>query len=402
MRADAFEAGPSLESASSLPMSETSTCAGNVQRPAFLDVVVTSDDDDNKNDEEKDYKPFYLRSEMRRTEALLNEFWSEEASRKLRIALIHKDVQLYQQQYKMKRILQSQSIAVESSTSSASSSTSMSSQTQSANKTSKETQTDLQEEEQNVKSSTVNNREDEEDKDTATEMDETTEEVSTEETSSVVDESPPTSNADLAIETELNGDKDTKEEEIDNELICDGKQESQAPAKEETKEQCPQGTDEEDQGADQEVQESESKEASTPSIAMDSPDFMSKIAQRFKALDDDEFINETATSPQADVADEPMSKDDAEGQAEGEYDVSIAIGGEDDAEEPNSDNAGDDDTDEAEMNAMSARPATRPRIIKAVNKDKRKKRVTGGGTSTLYATFKPPQLKNNKRQRRRK
>jgi len=380
-------------------MSETSTCAGNVQRPAFLDVVVTSDDDDNKNDEEKDYKPLYLRSEMRRTEALLNEFWSEEASRKLRIALIHKDVQLYQQQHKMKRILQSQSIAVESSTSSATSSTSMSSQTKSVNKTSKETQTDLRDGEQNEKSSTVINREDEEDKDTATEMDEATEEVSTEETSSVVDESPPTSNADLAIEMELNGDKDTKEEEIDNELICDGKQESQASAKEETKEQCPQDTDEED-GADQEVQESGSKEASTPSIAMDSPDFMSKIAMRFKALDDDEFINETATSPQVDVADEPMSKDDAEGQAEGECDVSI--GAEDDAEEPNSDNTGDDDTNEAEMNAMSAQPATRPRIIKAVNKDKRKKRVTGGGTSTLYATFKPPQLKNNKRQRRRK
>ena len=399
MRADVFETGTALESASSLPMSETSTCAGNAQRPAFLDFVVTSYDDDNKNDEEKDYKPLYLRSEMRRTEALLNEFWSEEASRKLRIALIHKDVQLYQQQHKMKRILQSQSIAVESSTSSATSSTSMSSQTQSVNKTSKDTQTDLHDGEQNEKSSTVINREDEEDKDTATEMDEATEEVSTEETSSVVDESPPTSNADLAIEMELNGDKDTKEEEIDNELICDGKQESQASAKEETKEQCPQDTDEED-GADQEVQESGSKEASTPSIAMDSPDFMSKIAMRFKALDDDEFINETATSPQVDVADEPMSKDDAEGQAEGECDVSI--GAEDDAEEPNSDNTGDDDTNEAEMNAMSAQPATRPRIIKAVNKDKRKKRVTGGGTSTLYATFKPPQLKNNKRQRRRK
>ena len=305
MRADAFEAGTALESASSLPMSDTSTCAGNVQRPAFLDVV-TSGDDDNKNDEEKDYKPLYLRSEMLRTEALLNEFWAEEASRKLRIALIHKDVQLYQQQHKMKRILQSQSIIpVESSTSSAASSTSTSSQTELVNKTSKETQTDLHEEEQNEKSSTVNNREDEEDKDTASEM-------ATEETSN--DESSPTSNADLVIETELNGDKDTKEEEIDNELICDGKQESQEPAKEETKEQCPQGTDEEDQDADQEEQESKSKEASTPSIAMDSPDFMSKIAMRFKALDDDECINETTASPQADVADEPMSKDDTEGQ----------------------------------------------------------------------------------------
>ena len=160
MRADAFETGTALESASSLPMSETSTCAGNAQRPAFLDFVVTSYDDDNKNDEEKDYKPLYLRSEMRRTEALLNEFWSEEASRKLRIALIHKDVQLYQQQHKMKRILQSQSIAVESSTSSATSSTSMSSQTKSVNKTSKETQTDLRDGEQNEKSSTVINRED--------------------------------------------------------------------------------------------------------------------------------------------------------------------------------------------------------------------------------------------------
>ena len=292
MRADAFEAGNALESASSLPMTDTSTCAGNVQRPAFLDVVVTTSDD-NQNDEEKDYKPLYLRSEMLRTEALLKEFWSEEASRKLRIALIHKDVQLYQQQHKMKRILQSQSIIpVESSTSSAASSTSTSSQTELVNKTSKETQTDLHEEEQNEKSSTVNNREDEEDKDTASEM-------ATEETSNVVDESPPTSNADLAIETEL---------------IRVGKQESQAPAKEETKEQCPQDTDEEDQGADQEEQESERKEASTPSIAMDSPDFMSKIAMRFKALDDDECINETTASPQADVADEPMSKDDTEGQ----------------------------------------------------------------------------------------
>jgi hypothetical protein len=313
---------------------------------------------------------------MLRTEAMLKEFWSEEASRKLRIALIHKDVQLYQQQHKMKRILQSQSIAVESSkcTSSAASSTSMSSQTESVNKTSKETQTDLHEEEQNEKSSAVNNLEDEEDKDTASEM-------ATEETSNVVDESPLTSNADLAIETEL---------------ICDGKQESQALAKEETKEQCPQDTDEEDQGADQEERESESKEASTPSITMDSPDFMSKIARRFKALDDDEFINETTASSQADVADEPMSKDDTST----ECDVSIV--GEDDAEDQNSDNAGDDDTNEAEMNAMSARPTTRTRIIKAGNKDKRKKRVTGGGTSTLYATFKPPQLKNNKRQRRRK
>ena len=176
-------------------------------------------------------------------------------------------------------------------------------------------------------------------------------------------------------------------------------------------EECAQDSGEYQDDGNNDEGETENKQTSPPLVAMDSPDFMSKIAMRFKALDDE--FDETKSA----AADETKPEEDTEAQVGNTNDVSIDEDGNNDNQDSvNAGNVSDEGEDE-DMDALdtsvssdtdskprnNGRAETRPRAkAAAAKKDKRKKRVTGGGTSTLYSTFKPPQLKNNKRQRRRR
>lgn len=407
------------ENAAVLAAEKTSTsCGANVvERPSFL-LDEKDDVSSTTNDEDADYKLLYLRSEMLRTEALLKDFWNEEARRKLRIELIQKDVELYEQQYKMKRLLQSQS---ESPTLTPASTSTSSSQTEPVNTTmtSQETQTELFEEEYDIADnlpSAARTEDKEEEEDAALEKDEASEEPSIVEIYDTVDESPTANNTGMDIDVESDENKADAKKEVENELTGDGQQkEEESPKEEETEklnsdEECAQDTGEDQDNGDNDEKDIQDKQASTPLIAMDSPDFMSKIAMRFKALDDE--FDETKSN----AADETKPEEDTEAKVDNMNDISIEEDGNNDNQESVnagdvSDEGGDEDADALDTSISSdidsklrnfGRAETRPRTKAAAKKDKRKKRVTGGGTSTLYSTFKPPQLKNNKRQRRRR
>jgi len=355
MRAETEVGAAAPENASEQAVGGTSTSCvggGTVERPAFLpdekNVVSISDFDGRNDDEEKDFKLLYLRSEMLRAEALLKDFWAEEANRKLRIGLIQKDVKLFE----LRRLLQLQS---EASTL-APALTSTSSQTESTDTTasSQETQTDFNEKNTDVAgdSPSATRTEDiDNDTDAVFEKVEVLEESSTD-----------------ATTTEVDLNHNTEKDESENE--------------------CRDIDD-----IEEEV------------------DFMSKIAMRFKALDDK---MDEAKYP---AADETKLEEETEVQGDGDTDNSICDEG--DADGRNNASAGDvgiaeeGEEDDAYMDALdtsvsseatkarNGQAQTRPQT-KAAKPDKRKKRVTGGGTSTLYSTFKPPLLKNNKRQRRRR
>ena len=337
----------------------STSCGANVvERPSFLDE---KDDvcSSSTNDEDADYKLLYLRSEMLRTEALLKDFWTEEASRKLRIELIQKDVELYEQQYKMKRLLQSQK---ETSTLDPASTSTSSSQTEPVDTTmsSQETQTESFEEEHDIADNSPSGACTEDDKE------------------------------------EVYAALEQKDELLE-----------EPPAEEE----CTQDSGEDQDDGNNDEGETENKQTSPSLVAMDSPDFMSKIAMRFKALDDE--FDETKST----AADETKPEENTEAKVGNTNDISIdEDGNNDNQDNVNAGNVSDEGEDE-DMDALdtsvssdtdskprnNGRAETRPRAkAAAAKKDKRKKRVTGGGTSTLYSTFKPPQLKNNKRQRRRR
>lgn len=418
---DASSAAVPPENAAALAAGKTSTsCVANVvKRPSFLldekdDVSSTTNDDDT------DYKLLYFRSEMLRTEALLKGFWTEEANRKLRIELIQKDVELYEQQYKTKRLLQSQS---ESSTLAPASTSASSSQTEPVVTimTSQETQTKIFEEEHDGMSdnspSAARTEENEEEVDVALEKDELLEGPSTVEICDAVDKSPTTNNTGMDIDVGLGENKADAKVGIGNELTGDGQQKEDESLKEEeteyskADEECAQDSGEDQDDGNNDDGAAENKRASTPLIAMDSPDFMSKIAMRFKALDDE--LDETKST----AADKTKPKEDTETQVDHMTDTPIEENGNNDNQDSASagdvsDEGGDEDVDALNTSVSSdttakprinGRAETRPRAkAAAARKDKRKKRVTGGGTSTLYSTFKPPQLKNNKRQRRKR
>ena len=393
----------------------TSCVANVVERPSFL-LDEKDDVSSSTNDGDADYKLLFLRSEMLRTEALLKDFWTEEASRKLRIEMIQKEVELYEHQYKMKRLLQSQR------ESSASTSTS-SSQTEpiDTNMTSQETQTEIFEEEHDGMSdnspSAARTEDNKEEVHATLEKEELLEEPSTVEICDAVDKAPTTNNTAMDTGVELDANKADAKVEVGNELTGDGQQKEDESLKEEetenskADEECAQDSGEDQDGGNNDEEETENNQASTPLIAMDSPDFMSKIAMRFKALDDE--LDETKST----AADETKPEEDTEAQVDGMNDTLIG----EDGNSNNQDSAsagdvsnegGDEDADALDISVSSdttakprinGRAETRPRAkAAAARKDKRKKRVTGGGTSTLYSTFKPPQLKNNKRQRRRR
>lgn len=418
---DASSAAVPPENAAALAAGKTSTSrvANVVKRPSFLldekdDVSSTTNDDDT------DYKLLYFRSEMLRTETLLKGFWTEEANRKLRIELIQKDVELYEQQYKTKRLLQSQS---ESSTLAPASTSASSSQTEPVVTimTSQETQTKIFEEEHDGMSdnspSAARTEENEEEVDVALEKDELLEEPSTVEICDAVDKSPTTNNTGMDIDVGLGENKADAKVGIGNELTGDGQQKEDESLKEEeteyskADEECAQDSGEDQDDGNNDDGAAENKRASTPLIAMDSPDFMSKIAMRFKALDDE--LDETKST----AADKTKPKEDTETQVDHMTDTPIEENGNNDNQDSASagdvsDEGGDEDVDALNTSVSSdttakprinGRAETRPRAkAAAARKDKRKKRVTGGGTSTLYSTFKPPQLKNNKRQRRKR
>ena len=403
----------------------STSCGANVvERPSFLDE---KDDvcSSSTNDEDADYKLLYLRSEMLRTEALLKDFWTEEATRKLRIELIQKDVELYEQKYKMKRLLQSQSESSTLAMAPASTSTSSSlTEPVDTNMTYQETQTEIFEEEHDGMSdnspSAACTEDNKEEVDAALEKNELLEEpsTSTAEICDAVDKSPTNNNTGMDIDVGLDENKADAKVEVGNELTGDGQQKEDESLKEEetdnskADEECAQDSGEDQDDGNNDEEDAENRRASTPLIAMDSPDFMSKIAMRFEALDDE--FDETKST----AADETKPGEDTEAQVDHMADTPIEEDGNNDSQDSTSagdvsDEGGDEDVDTLDTSVSSdttakprinGRAETRPRAKAAVaaRKDKRKKRVTGGGTSTLYSTFKPPQLKNNKRQRRRR
>ena len=403
------------ENAAALAAGKTSTsCVANVvERPSFL-LDEKDDVSSSTNDGDADYKLLYLRSEMLRTEALLKDFWTEEATRKLRIELIQKDVELYEQNYKMKWLLQSQSESSTLAMAPASTSTSSSlTEPVDTNMTSQETQTEIFEEEHAGMSDNSPSaaRTEDNEVDAALENDELLEEPSTVEICDAVDKSSTTNNTVMDTGVELDANKADAKVEVGNELTGDGQQKEEESLKEEETENLKADEEFAQDDGNNDDEATENKQASTPLIAMDSPDFMSKMAMRFKALDDE--FDETKSI----ATDETKLEEDTEAQVDGMNDTLIGEDGNGDNQDSASagdvsDEGGDEDVDTLDTSVSSdttakprinGRAETRPRAkAAAARKDKRKKRVTGGGTSTLYSTFKPPQLKNNKRQRRRR
>mmetsp|Transcript_36108 Transcript_36108/g.78505 ORF Transcript_36108/g.78505 Transcript_36108/m.78505 type:complete len:412 (-) Transcript_36108:70-1305(-) len=400
--------------------SQVGKSCSQVHLPVLSDTLHDGQSSNDEEDSSQNFKLLYLRSELLRTESLINEVWGMDENRRLHIDLICSKVDFRQEQRKKKQEQQQQQDEAEECAPG----------TPPKVHAVKETQTicdnvggsctmcsiNMGEKEGQAEESSVSAKDccsEEENKDTSTGIGQGCT-VDSEETVRAVN--PSTQDMVGATSSSV----------ADDHSPCTN-----------------------DIGAAGEVR-------NTPSIALDSPDLFARIANKFHA---DDLGDQKGTSPPKRVTRSQLREANVSSSAEkpaNEMIVSTpgvavaskissrvstrsrkkketvpallhvvsekAVDGSGAAKYTEPENGEESDGDEAvdqtntnvpdtpvssastandHVKKSTSSRAAAIRREKQDKKNKRKKRITGGDTSALCCTFKAPVLKNNKRQRRR-